>query len=289
MPGRSMPSEPLPAGNELPAAESEAASRYEPSQSIAGPLRAASESDGKAIGPGLAMDAIPAGAGGSMTPAGMGAGASPGPLGSVPDPAAVTGPPWPRLVAAAGAYAPPRLIRWPIVMGIVLLAGWIAAAAVVRAAPTSTPSPAAASSPSSAAAYVLAASDARFTATFPSKPQRTVQAAGIASVIAYIAVLSDHAVAVTYVRLPAPGSFSLNGAINGAATSLPGGKVISRRSLTYHGQPAEDAVISVSGGSGRVRVVRFGSSGYIFVGFGNTAVSFAHDYKVLLDSFTPHQ
>ena len=33
------------------------------------------------------MDAIPAGAGGSMTPAWMGAGASAGPLGSVPDPA----------------------------------------------------------------------------------------------------------------------------------------------------------------------------------------------------------
>ena len=36
------------------------------------------------------MDAIPAGAGGSMTPAGMGAGAYPGPLGSVPDPASRT-------------------------------------------------------------------------------------------------------------------------------------------------------------------------------------------------------
>ena len=66
---------------------------------------------------------------------------------------------------------------------------------------------------------------------------------------------------------------------------MSGGTVGSRRSLTYRGQPAEDAVISVSGGSGRVRVVRFGSSAYILEGFGNTAASFAHDYKVLLRSF----
>jgi hypothetical protein len=41
----------------------------------------------RVIGAGLAMDAIPAGAGESMTPAGMGAGAHPGVLGGVPDPA----------------------------------------------------------------------------------------------------------------------------------------------------------------------------------------------------------
>ena len=59
----------------------------------------------------------------------------------------------------------------------------------------------------------------------------------------------------------------------------------SRRLITYHGQPAEDAVISVLGEPGQIRVVAFGSSAYIFEGFGSTAVSFAHDYEVLLDSF----
>jgi hypothetical protein len=39
-----------------------------------------------------------------MTPAGVGTGAVPGTLGGVPDPAAVTGPPWPRLVAPCGTY-----------------------------------------------------------------------------------------------------------------------------------------------------------------------------------------
>ena len=62
----------------------------------------------------------------------------------------------------------------------------------------------------------------------------------------------------------------------------------SRHRLTYHGQPAEDAAISVLGEPGQIRVVVFGSSAYIFEGFGATAASFAHDYKILLDTFTPH-
>jgi hypothetical protein len=61
--------------------------------------------------------------------------------------------------------------------------------------------------------------------------------------------------------------------------------VVSRRLITYHGQPAEDAAISVLGEPGQIRVVAVGSSAYIFEGFGSTAASFAHDYKVLLDSF----
>jgi hypothetical protein len=38
-----------------------------------------------------------------------------------PDPAAVGGPPWPALVAV-GHYVPPRMIRWPIVVGFLSLA-----------------------------------------------------------------------------------------------------------------------------------------------------------------------
>src|SRR5215469_9434696 len=44
-----------------------------------------------------------------------------------PDPSAASGPPWPRLVAVGGDYTPPRLLRWPVVLGIVLLAGFVAA------------------------------------------------------------------------------------------------------------------------------------------------------------------
>jgi hypothetical protein len=244
--------------------------------------------DGRAIASGLAEDATPAGAGGSMTPAGVRGGAPPAPSGTVLDPAAVTGPPWPRLVAPAGGYTPPRLIRWPVVVGMVLLAGWIAAAVAGRAVPASRPVSAASSSPSSAAAYALTAHDAHFAATFPGKPQRTAQTAGTVTVIVYLAQVSSHGVGVTYVPLPASASFSLDGGINGAAASLPAGKVISRRTLTYLGQPAEDATISSSAGFARVRVVRFGSSAYALEGFGNTPASFAHDYNVLLGTFTPH-
>ena len=38
-----------------------------------------------------------------------------------PDPAVVGGPPWPALVAV-GQYVPPRMIRWPIVVGFLALA-----------------------------------------------------------------------------------------------------------------------------------------------------------------------
>jgi hypothetical protein len=83
----------------------------------------------------------------------------------------------------------------------------------------------------------------------------------------------------------AGGSMTPAGVRGGAP---PAGKVISRRTLTYLGQPAEEATISSSAGFARVRVVRFGSSAYALEGFGNTPASFAHDYNVLLGTFTPH-
>jgi hypothetical protein len=288
MPVQPMPPEPLPAGSELPAQKPEAASRPAPSQPIAGPPGAAPVGGGEAIGPWLTGGTTPAGAGGSMTPAGVGAEVPPGPRNDVPDPTAVTGPPWPRLVAPAGGYTPPRLIRWPIVAGILLLAGWIAAAVAVRAAPAPSPRPVAASSPRSTAGYVVTAQDAHFRATFPGKPQRVTQTVGAMTVIVYVAQVSGHGVGVTCVRLPASAPFSLNGGVNGAAASLPAGKVVSRSTLTYLGQPAEDAAISSSAGFTQVRVVRFGSAAYILEGLGNTPASFAHDYLVLLDTFTPH-
>ena len=64
--------------------------------------------------------------------------------------------------------------------------------------------------------------------------------------------------------------------------------MISRHRLTYHGQPAEYAAISVLGQPGQIRIVVFGSSAYIFEGFGAVGASFAHDYQILLDTFTPH-
>ena len=203
--------------------------------------------------------------------------AAPSPPGIPPDPAAAARPHWPKLIAPAVAHIPPRMARWPIVAGIMLVAGWIAATAGLHAVSAPSPRP--------ASGYLLTASDAHFTATFPRKPLRIEKTAGTTSVIVYLADLPDHGVEIIRARVPASGSFSLDRAVNVAASALPGGEVASRHSITYHGQPAEDAVISVLGDPGQIRVVAFGSSAYIFEGFGSAAASFAHDYKVLLDSF----
>ena len=171
----------------------------------------------------------------------------------------------------------PRMARWLIIAGTVLLAGSIAATIELHAGYTASPSP--------ASGYLLTASDAQFTVTFPRKPLRIEKTAGTTTVIVYLADLPDHAVEIIRAPVPASGSFSLDRAVNVAASALPGGGVVSRHSITYHGKPAEDAVISILGDPGQIRVVAFGSSAYIFEGFGGTAGSFAHDYKVLLDSF----
>jgi hypothetical protein len=203
--------------------------------------------------------------------------APPSPPGISPDPAAPTGPPRLRLIASGDAHTPPRIARWLIVAGIVLFAGWIATTVGLHAASAPSPSP--------ASGYLLTASDAHFTATFPRKPLRIEKTAGTTAIIVYLADLPDHGVEIIRAPVPTSGSFSLDRAVNVTASALPGGEVISRHSTTYHGQPAEDAVISVLGDPGQIRVVAFGSSAYIFEGFGSTAASFVHDYMALLDSF----
>jgi hypothetical protein len=166
------------------------------------------------------------------------------------------------------------------VAGIVLLAGSIAATVVVRGVSSSSPRP--------AAGYLLVAYDANFTALLPRKPLRIEKTAGTTTVIVYLADLPGYALGVICAPVPASGLVRLDRAVNVAASALPGGEVVSRDRLSYHGQPAEDAAISVLGEPGQIRVVVFGSSAYIFEGFGATAASFAHDYKILLDTFTPH-
>ena len=205
--------------------------------------------------------------------------APPSPPGIPPDPAAATGPPWPSLIAPCGAHSPPRIARWPIVAGIVLVAGCIAATAGLHAVSAPSPRP--------ASGYLLTADDAHFAATFPRKPLRIEKTAGTTTVIVYLADLPGYAVGIICAPVPASGRVRLDRAVTVAASALPGGDVVSRHRLTYHGQPAEDAAISVLGEPGQIRVVVFGSSAYIFEGLGANA-SFAHDYKILLDTFTPH-
>ena len=211
--------------------------------------------------------------------------APPSPPAFRPGPADVTGPRWPGRIPAGDAHPTRRIARWTIVVGIVFLAGSIAATIGLHAVPGHSPRPASGHSSRPASGYLLTASDADFTAMFPGRPLRIEKTAGTTSVIVYLADLPGHAVGIICAPVPAPGSFSLDRAVVVSASALPGGQVISRRLITYHGQPAEDAVISVLGEPGQIRVMAVGSSAYIFEGFGSTAASFAHDYKVLLDSF----
>ncbi len=199
--------------------------------------------------------------------------------GAPPDPAAATGSPRPSLAAARGARTGRGLRRWVLVAGIVLLAGSIAATVMVRAVSSSPPRP--------AAGYLLVAHDARFTALFPRKPVRIKKTAGTTTVFVYLADLPGYAVGIICAPVPASGLVRLDRAVTVAASALPGGEVISRHRLTYHRQPAEDAAISVLGQPGQIRVVVFGSSAYLFEGFGATAASFTRDYEILLDTFTP--
>ena len=188
-------------------------------------------------------------------------------------------------MAADSSYRPPRLARWPIVVGIVLFAGWIAMnAASVAQGPDTRSGPDGRSA--SGTPYVFSATDAQFTATFPSEPQRKQQTDGAIKIVEYVSTLSDHAIAVGDLEVPVAHHFSLDGGITGEVTSLNDGKVMSRTRLTYRGQPAEDAVISFSGGVGRIREVDYGTSVYVLEGFGSSVASFSNDYDELLATFT---
>src|SRR5262245_43871545 len=136
MPGEFMPPESAPTGNDEPAREAEAAGAPELSPPTvpapgAAPAGAGAPPAG-AWAPAEVLD--PAREVGAIAPTDQGAEVPPGAPGAPPDPAAVTGPPWPRLVAADGSYTPPRLARWPLVVGILLFAGWVAALVIVPAA-----------------------------------------------------------------------------------------------------------------------------------------------------------
>jgi hypothetical protein len=193
------------------------------------------------------------------------------------DPDAVSGPPWPRLVATDARYSPPRLLRWPIAVGTVLLALVLTGSAlrIIYGPPLPTHRP----------PYVFTASDAHFTATFPGKPHRGEQTAGTTSIVLYQSNLANHSVAVGYLALPAGATFDLQAGVTGAAKGMHG-TLLSHTSLIYHDQPAEDGVISVSRAVAQVRAVVFGSSVYLFEAVGTSGSAFTEDYKRLLDSFT---
>lgn len=196
------------------------------------------------------------------------------------DPSAVTGPPWPRLVAADSAYRPPRLVRWPIISAVIILVSYVVTLTVLR--PTTS------SGPTEEPPVMFTASDANFTATFPGTPTRTNATGGT---LFFESLLSNHAVVVYATPLPTPlppsDSASLDDIISQLVTAAPGGAVLSHTPLTYRGQPAEDVVSTYTGGVGHWRAVIFGETLYTLAGLADKPSSFDTDYTRLLDTFEP--
>ena len=193
-----------------------------------------------------------------------------------PDPLTAHGPPWPRLVATDPAYVPPRLPRWPIPIGILLLVASIGLGVLwvnAKWLPTSAPP------------YSFTATDAHFTATFPGKPHRSEETAEGITFIGYQADLADHSITLGYAAFPAGSSFDLEAGVRAGAAKVKA-TLVSRTLLTWHGQPAADGVLAMSKEVGKIRFVIFGTSMYFLGGEGTSSSSFASDYQRLLDTFS---
>jgi hypothetical protein len=193
-----------------------------------------------------------------------------------PDPLTAKGPPWPRLVATDPGFVPPRLPRWPVPLGILLLVASIGLGVLwVNATRL----------PSSAPPYSFTASDAHFTATFPGKPHRREETTEGITFIQYHADLADHAITVGYAALSAGSSLDLDAGVRAGAASAKA-TLVSHASLTYHDQPAADGVLATSTEVGKIRIVVFGTSFYVLGGEGRSNSAFTSDYQRLLDTFS---
>ncbi|HYR62815.1 MAG TPA: hypothetical protein VET24_09335 [Actinomycetota bacterium] len=105
-----------------------------------------------------------------------------------------------------------------------------------------------AATPSADKPTVLKATDAGFTAEFPSKPERRVKTQDLTTGVTYEALSANAAEDVIVQYLATPGPLSgdpqklLDEQIDGSATAVTG-TVVSRTNLTFVGHPAEDGVI----------------------------------------------
>jgi len=106
---------------------------------------------------------------------------------------------------------------------------------------------------------VFKATDAGFTAEFPSKPQRTAKTQDATTEVRYEALSANAAEDVIVQYLASPGSLNgvtqtlLDQQMDGAASAVSG-TVVSRANLTFLGHQAEDGLIkSPSGHAIRMR------------------------------------
>ena len=151
---------------------------------------------------------------------------------------------------------------------------------------SSTPTPSPTPSP-----YV--ATDAGFSAVFPTTPQKQTQNVnqnGVSLLTTlYLATTNDEQIVVAYTQLPvAPQGGAvqagLDGGVNGSAQNV-NGKIESRNNTTFLGQPAEDAVITAQGQVVHERIVFFGRKLFVLEGVTNSLNAKHPWYDRLLATF----
>ena len=174
-----------------------------------------------------------------------------------------------------------RALRSALLLGLVLaLAGCGGSSNASTPTPTPTPKP-------------FVATDAGFSAVFPTTPQRSTQnttQTGVSlTMTLYLATTNDEQVAVGYAQLPlAPQGSAiqagLDGAVDGSAKNT-GGTIVSRSNTTFLGQPAEDAVVQAQGAVAHERIVFIGSKLYVLEGITRSLDAKHPHYDTLLATF----
>lgn len=191
-----------------------------------------------------------------------------------------------RSTKAVAAVGPKRFFGVTLVVGV-LLASACGGRSQKGAAPTSR-------YPTTTVAAPYIATDAGFSAVFPTSPERhelptqNVQGLSLHPVF-YISQSKEELVIVAVLSDPMFQSggdpqHELDIGLNVGALAN-GQTVLSRSYLTYIGNPAEDAVVSVSDGTYHVRVVLAGSTIYVLSGVTRTRGGPLPGYEQLLATF----
>jgi hypothetical protein len=172
-------------------------------------------------------------------------------------------------------------LRSALLVGVVLaLAGCGGSSNASKPTPTPTPKP-------------FVATDAGFSAVFPTTPQQSTQnttQTGVSiTMTLYLATTNDEQVGVGVAQLPlAPQGAAiqagLDGAVDGSAKNT-NGTIVSRSNTTFLGQPAEDAVIQAQGAVAHERVFFTGSKIWVLEGITRSLDAKHPHYDTLVATF----
>ena len=135
---------------------------------------------------------------------------------------------------------------------------------------------------------VHTAQDGRFTAEFPTAPEReenTLTAAGLdLVVVSYTTATDDESVIVGYTDYPEGigGDSVLEGAAEGSAANV-NGTIQSKTDTTFVGQPAKDVVVTTDEATVNERIFLVGNRLYTLIGVARSGRPASYDR--LLETF----